>query len=440
MAVVPPTMEVESIQNKLSLEDIDVSGKRVLMRVDFNVPLDGKTITDDRRITAAVPTIRAALSKGAKSVVLMSHLGRPGGRVKPELSLSPVALALARLLSTELLFLPDCVGPQVEEKCRDPPAGSVILLENLRFHAEEEGKGVNEKGEKFKPEAEAVEKFRKSLSQLGDIFINDAFGTAHRGHSSMVGIDLPVRAAGKLMTKELTYFGKILEQPQKPFVAILGGAKISDKIQLINNMMDKVDAIIIGGAMAFSFLKHTQGVEIGNSLYDEAAAAIVPEIMENAKEKGVAIHLPVDFVCGDKFDKNAETKFVTAEEGVPEGWMGLDCGAESAKKFDEVLRAAKTIVWNGPPGVFEFPSFATATKAMLKSVIAATKSGAITVIGGGDTAAAVKKFKGEAGVTHISTGGGASLELLEGKPLPGLVALSSKKVEDELEDKKETQD
>jgi len=416
------------LSSKLLLTDIDVSGKRVLIRVDFNVPLDEGKVGDNRRIVAALPTIKHCLGSGAKSVVLMSHLGRPKGNVKPKLSLAPVARELARLLENrEILFLPDCVGPEVEAKCADPPTGSVILLENLRFHVEEEGKGVDAEGNKVKADKDKVAAFRAGLTKLGDIYVNDAFGTAHRAHSSMVGVDLPVKAAGMLMAKELTYFGQVLQSPKKPLLAILGGAKISDKMLLINNLLDKVDSLIIGGGMAFSFLKHwdpENPVEIGDSLYDDGAKSIVPEVKAKAAAKGVTIHLPVDFVCADKFDKDANTKLATVKEGIEKGWMGLDCGEESRAKFGEVIAAANTVVWNGPPGVFEFEKFNGATKSMLKSIISNTSC--TSVIGGGDTASAVKKFGGEQGVTHISTGGGASLELLEGKILPGVAALSDK--------------
>lgn len=417
---------------KRVLDDIkaQLAGKRVLMRVDFNVPLDGKTIKDNKRIKAALPSINYCLNNGCKAVILMSHLGRPKGQRKEELSLAPVARELALLLNREVLHLPDCVGEQVEKACADPPKGGIILLENLRFHPEETGKGVNAEGEEIKPSQEETDAFRASLSKLGDVYVNDAFGTAHRAHSSMVGVNLPVRVAGKLMEKELANFGKVLNNAEKPFCAILGGAKISDKILLIENLLDKVDKLIIGGGMAFSFLNPTktgEGMKIGDSLYDESAAELVPKIFAQAKEKNVEIVLPVDFVCGNKFAADAEMKEVTLEEGIPDGWMGLDCGKKSQQLFKETLQDCKTILWNGPPGVFEFQKFAKSTRAMLNAIITTTrKNKAVSIIGGGDTASAVKKFGGIGRVTHISTGGGASLELLEGKILPGIAALSDK--------------
>jgi len=338
-----------------------------------------------------------------------------------------------------VFFSPETVGENIEGVLKKAPDGAVILVENLRFHIEEEGKGEDDGGAKIKADKEAVIKFRQQLSKLGDIYINDAFGTAHRAHSSMVGVEAECRVAGKLMEKELTYFGKVLESPTRPVLGILGGAKISDKIQLINNMLDKVDMLIIAGGMAFSFLKHhideNQRMEkIGGSLYDNAAAELVPQILSNAEKKGVKIVLPVDFVCTSKdFFKDPKDKVETevvkrdAENGIPEDKMGLDCGEESQALFDDTIKEASTIIWNGPPGVFEFESFSACTKAMLSAII--KNESCTSVIGGGDTASAVKKFGGEKGVSHISTGGGASLELLEGKILPGVAALSDKGVQ-----------
>ncbi|VDN27273.1 unnamed protein product, partial [Cylicostephanus goldi] len=281
----------------------------------------------------------------------------------------------------DVKFLPDCIGSEVEAACADPAPGSVILLENLRFYPEEEGKGVNEKGEKVKAAPDAVEKFRASLTKLGDIYVNDAFGTAHRAHSSMVGVKLDTRACGFLMKNELVYFGKALSDPERPFLAILGGAKVADKIQLIKNMLDKVNEMIIGGGMAFTFLKVDKNVEIGNSLYDEEGAKIVKELLSKAQEKNVKIHLPVDFVVGDKFAEDATDKTTTLEEGVPAGHMGLDVGPKSQQLFAEAIGRAKTIVWNGPPGVFEFEKFSHGTKAMMDAVVKATEGGATTIIG-----------------------------------------------------------
>jgi phosphoglycerate kinase len=415
-----------NLQSKLSIQDVDVKGKRVVIRVDFNVPfLDGK-ISNNQRIVAALPTIKYALDNGAKSVVLISHLGRPNGSPNEKYTLKPVAAEVDRLLGKPVTFLNDCVGAEVEAACANPADGSVILLENARFHIEEEGKSKDKDGNKITASADDVAKFRASLTKLGDVFVNDAFGTAHRAHSTMVGIDLPVKAAGMLMKKELEFFGKALESPERPFLAILGGAKVSDKIQLINNLIDKVNALIIGGGMAFTFKKVLDNVAIGNSLYDEAGAAIVKDIMEKAKKNNVAIYLPCDYYIADKFDKDAEKECVDDATGIKDGWMGLDIGPKSSATFEKVILSAKTIVWNGPPGVFEFDKFADGTKAMLDAVVAATKQGAMSIVGGGDTATVAKKFGAEDKISHISTGGGASLELLEGKELPGVVALSDK--------------
>ncbi|XP_070553016.1 phosphoglycerate kinase-like [Ptychodera flava] len=410
--------------NKLSIEAVDFKDKRVIMRVDFNVPIKDGKVASDQRIVAALPTIKHCLEKGAKSVVLMSHLGRPDGRKQDKFSLAPVAEELKKLLNKEITFLPDCVGAEVEAACANPAAGTVILLENLRFHIEEEGKGTDESGQKIKASAEAVAAFRESLSKLGDIYVNDAFGTAHRAHSSMVGVDKPKRACGFLLNKELRYFAKALESPDRPFLAILGGAKVKDKIQLIENMLDKVNEMIIGGGMAFTFLKVLNGMEIGNSLYDEDGAKIVKNLMEKAEKNGVKVHLPVDFVTGDKFGEDANVGQATVESGIPAGSLGLDVGPKSSEAFAEAVARAKTIVWNGPPGVFEIEKFAAGSKAMMDAVVAATQKGATTIIGGGDTAACAAKWKTEDKVSHVSTGGGASLELLEGKQLPGVVALS----------------
>ncbi|KAA8497794.1 Phosphoglycerate kinase 1 [Porphyridium purpureum] len=417
-----------SLAKKMGIEDIDPKGKRVVMRVDFNVPQDKKTgeITNTARIEAALPTIKAVLEKGAKSVVLMSHLGRPDGSKVDKFSLRPVAPVVEKLLGVPVTFLPDCCGEDVEQACADPAPGTVFLLENLRFHVEEEGKGVDQDGNKVKADKEATAKFRESLSKLGDVYVNDAFGTAHRAHSSMVGVCLPERVAGLLMKKELEYFSKALETPARPFLAILGGAKVADKIQLIMSLLDKVDEMIIAGGMAFTFKKVNGNMPIGTSLYDEEGAKIVPEIMKKAAEKGVKLHLPVDFITADKFDPNAETGEADDSAGIPDGWMGLDAGPKSRALFKEAILSCKTIVWNGPAGVFEFEKFAGGTKSMMDAVIEATQAGAITIIGGGDTATAAKQYGAEEKVSHCSTGGGASLELLEGKELPGVSTLSEK--------------
>ncbi|XP_036295729.1 phosphoglycerate kinase 1 isoform X2 [Pipistrellus kuhlii] len=375
-----------SLSNKLTLDKLDVKGKRVVMRVDFNVPMKNNQITNNQRIKAAIPSIKFCLDNGAKSVVLMSHLGRPDGVPMPDkYSLEPVAVELKSLLGKDVLFLKDCVGPEVEKACAAPAAGSVILLENLRFHVEEEGKGKDASGNKVKAEPAKIEAFRASLSKLGDVYVNDAFGTAHRAHR----------------------------------------AKVADKIQLINNMLDKVNEMIIGGGMAFTFLKVLNNMEIGTSLFDEEGAKIVKDLMSKAEKNGVKITLPVDFVTADKFDENAKTGQATVASGIPAGWMGLDCGPESSKKYAEAVNRAKQIVWNGPVGVFEWEAFARGTKALMDEVVKATSRGCITIIGGGDTATCCAKWNTEDKVSHVSTGGGASLELLEGKVLPGVDALSN---------------
>jgi len=415
------------LSGKLGIEQVDLANKRVLIRVDFNVPLKDGKVTNTQRIDASLPTIEYALKKGARSVVLMSHLGRPDGLPKPDSSLAPLVPILQEKLKREIVFLKDCVGPEVEKATADPAPGTIFLLENLRFHVEEEGSGVDEAGKKVKATEENVKKFRESLSKLGDVYINDAFGTAHRPHSSMVGCQLPQRAAGFLMKRELDYFAKALESPQRPFLAILGGAKVSDKIKLISNLLDQVDEMIIGGGMAFTFKHFVENVKIGSSLCEDSASATVHEVVEKAKKKGVKLHLPVDYVTADKFKEDAKTGEATDTEGIPDGWLGLDVGPETNKQFREVVLRAKTIVWNGPVGVFEWAHFETGTKSLMDAVIEVTKNGATTIIGGGDTATAAAKYDAEDKVSHVSTGGGASLELLEGRELPGVTALSSAK-------------
>lgn len=412
---------------KKTLTDIALDGKRVLMRVDFNVPQDKATgaITNPARIAAALPSIRYILDQGG-SVILMSHLGRPNGKPVPRFTLEPVARELGELLGREVEFLPDCVGPRIEAACAALKPGRVALLENLRFHIEEEGKSKNEDGSSIKADPEKVAAFRVSLTRLGDIYANDAFGTAHRAHSSVVGVDLPERVAGFLMEKELEAFAKVLDSPRRPLLAILGGAKVADKIPLIRNLLDKADEIIIGGGMAYTFRKILDGMPIGDSLYDAEGAKIVPELMEKAATQDVKIHLPEDFVCADKFAPDATTRIVSAEAGIPDGWMGLDVGPRTRDAFDAVIARAQTIIWNGPAGVFEFDAFAGGSQRMAEAVARATVAGAISVVGGGDTATAAKKFGIADKVTHVSTGGGASLELLEGKVLPGVAALTDK--------------
>ena len=412
---------------KKSITDVPLSARRVVMRVDFNVPQDKETgaITNPARITAALPTIKYILDQGA-SLVLMSHLGRPDGKRVEKFTLKPVAEKLGELLGKPVKFLPDCVGPEVEAACSSLKPGEVALLENLRFHIEEEGKVKNKDGTKTKADPEKLEAFRASLTKLGDVYANDAFGTAHRAHSSVVGVNLPDKVAGFLMQKELDAFAAVLENPKRPFLAILGGAKVADKIPLIRNLLDKADEIIIGGGMTFTFKKVLDGMEIGESLFDPEGAKIVGDLMEKAKAKGVKIHLAVDFVCGDKFDADAKSQTVDDKNGIPAGWIGLDVGPKSRQLFAEVIARAKTIIWNGPPGVFEFDRFSEGTTNMAQAIAAATAAGAVSVVGGGDTATAAKKFKVIDKVSHASTGGGASLELLEGKTLPGVANLSDK--------------
>lgn len=413
-----------------TIRDLNLAGKRVLMRVDFNVPQDKATgaITNTQRITAALPTIKYALEQGA-SVVLMSHLGRPDGQRIAKFSLKPVAAELEKLLGKPVKFLDDCVGPAVESACAALKPGEVVLLENLRFHIEEEGKVKIKQADgtetKLKADPAKEAAFRASLSKLGDVYVNDAFGTAHRAHSSMVGVALKDKAAGFLMEAELKAFAKVLENPDRPLLAILGGAKIADKIPLINNLLDKADKLIIGGGMAYTFHKVNRGMKIGSSLFDKTGAEIVAELEAKAKQRGVELIFPVDFVCGDKFGPDANTQPATLEGGIPDGWEGMDAGPKSVELYRQAILSSKTIVWNGPAGVFEFDKFAGATKAMADAIAEATAKGATTVVGGGDTATAAKKFKVADKVTHCSTGGGASLEFLEGKVLPGVAFLEA---------------
>merc|ERR1711959_152971 len=389
--------------NKLKVGEVDVAGKRVFIRVDFNVPQDKSdpsVITNTQRIDAALPTIKEVLEKGAKSVVLASHLGRPDGRVQEKFSMAPVAKVLGEKLGKPVTLLNGASGPEVEAACADPAPGSVILLENLRFNVEEEGKGKDADGNKVTADPAKVSEFRASIRKLADVYVNDAFGTAHRGHSSMVGEGFDVKATGGLMTKELDAFAKVLDNPAKPVLAILGGAKVSDKILLIKNLLDKVNMMIVGGGMAFTFLKVKDSMAIGSSLYDEEGAKIVPDIMEKAKKLGVEIILPVDFVLSSKFGEDGEIKAGSKEEGIPNGFMGLDCGPKSMALNAKAVAESKTIIWNGPMGVFEMEKFETGTKGLMDEIVKATSAGIITVIGGGDTATACKKYDTEDKVTH----------------------------------------
>ena len=394
------------------------------------MPLDKETnskITNNQRIAGAVPTIKYAIDNGAKAVVLMSHLGRPDGKPNSKYSLKPVVAELEKLLGgKKVTFTDDCVGEAAEKTVNETTDGGVVLLENLRFHAEEEGSSKDAEGNKVKADKAAVEKFRKGLTALGDVFINDAFGTAHRAHSSMVGVDLPQKASGFLMKKELDYFAQALESPKRPFLAILGGAKVSDKIQLIDNLLDKVNLLIVCGGMAFTFKKTLEGVSIGDSLFDQAGSEKVAALVEKAKKNNVELVLPVDYVTADAFSATANTSTATDEAGIPDGWMGLDCGEKSIKLYEAAIDKAETILWNGPPGVFEMEKFANGTKKTMDAALKATAAGKTVIIGGGDTATVAANYKVEDKLSHVSTGGGASLELLEGKELPGVTALSSK--------------
>ncbi|MGB3112596.1 MAG: phosphoglycerate kinase [Candidatus Omnitrophota bacterium] len=391
---------------KKAVTDVDVNGKRVLMRADFNVPLDeNRRITDDSRIVAALPTIKYVLDNGGK-LVLMSHLGRPKGEVKMELSLAPVAERLSELLKKDVKKMDDCVGEDVEEAVNKMEKGDVILLENLRFHKEET---------KNDPE------FAKQLASFGEIFVNDAFGTCHRAHASTVGVTqyLP-SVAGFLVQKEIEYFEKVTKNPEKPFCLMLGGAKVADKIPVIENMMDKIDFLLIGGAMAYTFLK-SRFKGIGASRLEEEMLGTVEKIFEMASANKVGIFLPKDHVIAREIKANARKKVV--KDNIPDGWIGLDIGPLTVKNYESVLKDSKTIVWNGPVGLFEMKPFATGTRELAKFL---SRLDATTVIGGGDTVAAVNQLKLGEKMSHISTGGGASLEYLEGKELPGIAALADK--------------
>ncbi len=392
--------------SKLTVKDLDVKGKKVLIRVDFNVPLDDKlNITDDRRIREALPTIEYVLKQGAAKVILMSHLGRPEGQVVEDQRLAPVGKQLEKLLGQKVLCTKDCVGDEVK-KAIESSQEKVVLLENLRFH---------------KAETKNDPAFAKQLASLADVFVNDAFGTSHRAHASTHGVTQYLKsAAGFLLEKEIKYLGQATNNPAKPFVIILGGAKVSDKIALIENMLPKVDSIIIGGGMVYTFLK-ALGKEIGTSLLEADKIDTAKSILEKAKAAKVNIVLSSDFVAVRDFKNPDERKIVTDLEP---GWSGVDIGPQTRKAFKAVLSTAKTVVWNGPVGVFEVKEYSDGTREIAEYL--ASLKGVVTIVGGGDTAAAVAKFNCEEGMTHISTGGGASLELLEGKVLPGIAALTDK--------------
>ena len=409
---------------KLFIEDLQLRGKRVLMRVDFNVPVKDGRIENDRRLRASLPSIRYVLARGA-SLVLMSHLGRPDGQRIGKYSLGPVAERLQELLGAPVRFLPDCVGPDVEAAAAALKPGEVAVLENLRFHIEEEGKIKREDGGSITADPGAVAAFRASLTRLGDVYVNDAFGAAHRAHSSVIGVNLPQRAAGYLMKKELDFLGEALERPRRPFVAIIGGAKVSGKIDVIESLLPKVDALLVGGGMAFTFYR-AQGKEIGGSLVENDRLETARALLAKADGKLV---LPVDTVVTDAFDfdgrKVGAVKTV-AWDAIGPGDIGVDVGEATRARFAGVVKRARTVVWNGPMGVFEIPAASGGTLAIAQTLAEATARGAVTVVGGGDSAAAIEAYGLADKVTHVSTGGGASLEFLEGKELPGVTYLSDK--------------
>lgn len=387
------------------IDEIEIGGKRLFIRVDFNVPLgDDGEVKDDTRIAAALPTIQYAIEKGAK-IILASHLGRPTGKVVPEMSLAPVARRLSTLLSREVMMAPDCIGGEVESLVTKMNDGEVLLLENLRFHPGETGND---------PE------FARQLADLADIYVNDAFGTAHRAHASTEGVahHMEIGVCGFLMKKEIEYLVHALASPQRPYIAILGGAKVSDKMGVIKNLMGKVNALLVGGGMAYTFLR-SRGYEVGKSMVEEDKVLLAREIMKEAHERSLDFRLPVDHVVAAEFTSDAEYKVVTSKE-FPSGWVGVDIGPQTIESFSEVIKGGKTIVWNGPMGVFEMEPFYKGTEGVAKAVIA---SEALSIVGGGDSIAALRGLGLAEKVTHIATGGGATLELLEGKTLPGIAVL-----------------
>jgi phosphoglycerate kinase len=397
--------------NKQTIRDIDVSGKRVLVRVDFNVPLDSEQrITDDTRIRAALPTIQHLLQQGS-AVILMSHLGRPDGQVVAKLSLAPVAERLSTLLGQPVVTVSDCVGAEAEAAATQLQPGQVLLLENLRFHKAEEKNHTE---------------FAQQLSSLGDLYVNDAFGTAHRAHASTEGVThyLP-GVAGFLVEKEINFLGSALEDPKRPFVAIVGGAKVSDKIAVLERLISLADVILVGGGMANTFLK-AEGYEIGDSLFEQSKLDIARALLTKARQQGLQFLLPTDVVIADRFAADAEHKVVSSHE-VPTGWRILDIGPDTIEAFRQAVSNARTIIWNGPMGVAEMPAFAQGTEAMVGILAERTAAGAITIIGGGDSAATVEQAGAADKMTHVSTGGGASLEFLEGRVLPGVAALQDKR-------------
>ncbi len=396
-----------SMMNKKTIEDIDVAGKKVIVRVDFNVPLDAdRKITDDKRIVGALPTIKYLVDKGAKTI-LVSHLGRPKEGFEDKFSMKPTAVRLGELLGKEVIMAKDVVGEDAKAKAAALKDGEVLMLENVRFHKEETKNDAN---------------FAKELASMAEIFVNDAFGTAHRAHASTAGLaDYLPAVCGFLIKKEIEFMGKALANPARPFVAILGGAKVSDKIAVIENLIDKVDTLIIGGGMAYTFLK-AKGYHIGNSICEEEKIDLAKTLMEKAEAKGVNLMLPIGSMVAQEFKNDTEIKYVPSD-AMPDGWMGMDIGSLTIEKFAKEIKKAKTVIWNGPMGVFEFPNFATGTKEIAKAV---AESGALSIVGGGDSAAAVEQLGFADKITHISTGGGASLEFLEGKELPGIAVLMDK--------------
>ena len=402
-------MEDQTMLNKKSVDDINVKGLKVLVRCDFNVPLKDGQITDENRLVAALPTLKKLIADGGR-LILCSHLGKPKGEPKPELSLAPVAVRLSELLGQEVKFAadPEVVGPNAKAAVEAMQDGEVILLENTRYRKEETKNG---------------EEFSKELASLCDVFVNDAFGTAHRAHCSNVGVTEYVDTAvvGYLMQKEIDFLGNAVNNPERPFIAILGGAKVSSKISVIENLLDKVDTLIIGGGMSYTFSK-AQGGTVGTSLLEEDYCEYALNMLKKAEEKGVKLLLPVDNVIADAFDNDANTQIVDAK-AIPDGWMGLDIGPKTAAMYAEAVKEAKTVVWNGPMGAFEMPNFAAGTEAVAKAL---ADTDAVTIIGGGDSAAAVNQLGYGDKMTHISTGGGASLEFLEGKELPGVAAANNR--------------
>ena len=395
---------------KKTLHDIDIKGKTVLMRVDFNVPIIDGTITDDNRVVQALPSIEYIVNQGAK-LVLTSHLGRPKGQPNPEFSLEPVSQHLAGLVSAPVHFASDCVGEAAEKAISHATAGEIVVLENVRFHA---------------GETENDPQFAQQLAAHADIFVNDAFGSSHRAHASVAGVTAYMNesVSGFLLEKEITYLSDSVNDPKRPFVAILGGAKVSDKIPVIQRLLTKVDTIIIGGGMAYTFLA-TKGYSVGNSLLEEDKIPMAQSLMDQALEAGVNLMLPVDLVIADDFSNDANRK-VVASDGILDNWESLDIGPETISLFAAAITQAKTVLWNGPMGVFEMPNFAVGTQSIAKALVSATEHGATTIIGGGDSASAIKQAGLSDQVSHVSTGGGASLEYLEGKELPGLSHLSDK--------------